>query len=37
MFEVQLVNLSVEDRFMEEKFEMENFRENLRLKQEKIE
>lgn len=37
MFEVQLVNLSVEDRFMEEKFEMENFRENLRLKQEMIE
>lgn len=37
MFEVQLVNLSVEGWFMEEKFEMENFRENLRLKQEMIE
>ena len=37
MLEAQLANLSVEDRSMEEKSEVENLQENLRLKQETME
>lgn len=37
MLEVQLVSLSMVDQFMEDNFEVENFRENLRFKQEIME